>query len=500
MGYLPSFEHDIFLSYARVDDLKPSGVEKGWVESFQEYLEIALARRFGRLGKVKIWRDTRELGGNTVFDEEIQASINRSALFLALLSPGYLHPECYCPKELEWFHRKAQGEPYGLKIGSRGRCFNLLLDDIPPAEWPPGLAGASGFRFHEAAGDGQLVRLSPPGGELFERQLGLLVNDLEETLRAFEEELQRRVQRPAENGANGGANGGGKSQPTVFLAHAEGGLRSVRRRVADELAREGVTVITNIPPPDAPAEHDAAVRQAVSRAALSVHLLDEAEGEEMPGAAGAFYYQRQAEIGLQHARAQLIWVPKTLDLDGVLDDGHREFLRRLESGDRGAARYSFIRNTPSAEAVKREILDRLKQEAERARLDETPHSALLVPHVKDQLHALDLSRVLVARGVMANIIPDEDSPQQNLTRFQELLGGVSLLVIVFGQVAEEWVRERVNSAIKIAVDRRSPLKLCAVYLAGQEDIGIGGLPDFPPVRAFNKPETLARLWDKFIGK
>lgn len=38
MGYIPNFEHDIFISYAHVDNLD------GWVEAFHQHLEVRLAR------------------------------------------------------------------------------------------------------------------------------------------------------------------------------------------------------------------------------------------------------------------------------------------------------------------------------------------------------------------------------------------------------------------------------------------------------------------------
>ncbi|MFP3656698.1 hypothetical protein, partial [Burkholderia sp. SIMBA_052] len=60
MAFVPAFEHDIFISYGRVDDL---GAEK-WVTNFHGALELALAQRHGRVGGVKLWRDTRDLDPN----------------------------------------------------------------------------------------------------------------------------------------------------------------------------------------------------------------------------------------------------------------------------------------------------------------------------------------------------------------------------------------------------------------------------------------------------
>ena len=62
-AYVPGFDYDIFISYAHVDDLK------GWVHAFHQALEIKLAQRFGRVGRVQIWRD-KNLSGDALFDDQ----------------------------------------------------------------------------------------------------------------------------------------------------------------------------------------------------------------------------------------------------------------------------------------------------------------------------------------------------------------------------------------------------------------------------------------------
>src|SRR5258706_5828560 len=71
MAYLPSFEYDIFISYAHVDNLVPRGGGRGWVDRFQEELELELSRRLGRVGAAKIWWDNSLDGSQeTVRSEE----------------------------------------------------------------------------------------------------------------------------------------------------------------------------------------------------------------------------------------------------------------------------------------------------------------------------------------------------------------------------------------------------------------------------------------------
>ena len=122
MGWVSNFEFDIFISYARVDNLTvESDTSHGWVAQFQRHLDVALSKKVGRMDTVKIWRDTRELQGNQLFDRTIQDAIRGSAIFLALTSHGYLQSG-YCKQELTWFCQKAS-EVVDLKptSGSPGR-------------------------------------------------------------------------------------------------------------------------------------------------------------------------------------------------------------------------------------------------------------------------------------------------------------------------------------------------------------------------------------------
>lgn len=50
-AFVPGFEHDLFISYAVVDDEKEYGVQTGWVTAFMKSLEAQLAKSLGRLGR-----------------------------------------------------------------------------------------------------------------------------------------------------------------------------------------------------------------------------------------------------------------------------------------------------------------------------------------------------------------------------------------------------------------------------------------------------------------
>src|ERR1039457_5692627 len=135
MARLSEFEHDIFISYAWVDNQIAEGdlEEKGWVSLFHRYLDVELSKKVGRMNVVKIWRDTRKIQGNQLFDQTIRDAVQGSAVLLALDSTGYLNSK-YCQQELECFYQKAQKEPAGLAACDGYRIFHLLLSNIPIPE------------------------------------------------------------------------------------------------------------------------------------------------------------------------------------------------------------------------------------------------------------------------------------------------------------------------------------------------------------------------------
>jgi hypothetical protein len=151
MAYILGFEHDIFISYAHVDNLVADDEkgEKGWISQFHKQLEIALAQRIGRMGLVKIWRD-KKLEGDHLFDQTIAQGLEKSALFVAILSNGYLASQYCCDKELRRFHQKANTEDYGLQIGDRNRIYAALINNLPHAKWPAEIGRISGHPFHNA--------------------------------------------------------------------------------------------------------------------------------------------------------------------------------------------------------------------------------------------------------------------------------------------------------------------------------------------------------------
>jgi hypothetical protein len=177
MAYVAGFEHDIFLSYSHVDNLRVASRRTGWIEAFHRDLEVRLAQRSGRIGDVTVWRDERRLKGNELFDVTIQEAIERSATFLAVTSHGYLASD-YCRRELQAFHQKAAIDRHGLALGDKLRIFNVLLYDIPYERWPKECQNTTGIRFYSPTRASQHGKPNEPGKGEFDRRVYQLTEDI----------------------------------------------------------------------------------------------------------------------------------------------------------------------------------------------------------------------------------------------------------------------------------------------------------------------------------
>ena len=252
----------------------------------------------------------------------------------------------------------------------------------------------------------------------------------------------------------------------IYLASVADSLRALRKKTREELERQGLKVAPAVPPPFDAASHREAALASLRRSRLAVHLLDGLSGMEIPDRPGASYPQEQLQLAREHARSQVVWVPRQLEIAVVEEEAQRALLEELEAGARGGTGYDFQRGLPSDLAA--DLLEKLRKSAPPAPAAGLP-AVLLDTHCKDQDLVFDVSRSLVEQRVLPYVNPLEDDPRSNLELLRDRLHRVGGLVICQGQVDEEWVSARLEEAIKIAMAEPGPLKVFCVYLGPPHD-------------------------------
>src|SRR5215470_12207275 len=101
MTFVNGFKHDIFVSYAHVDDQAWPGTSQRWVTTLVEGLKLALAQKLGRPDSFSLWMDYK-LPGHKPLTPEIFENLEQSATLLIVLSPGYVASH-WCKDEKNTF-------------------------------------------------------------------------------------------------------------------------------------------------------------------------------------------------------------------------------------------------------------------------------------------------------------------------------------------------------------------------------------------------------------
>ena len=445
MGYIPGFDYDIFITYSHTDNINIED-EEGWVEQFYKILRISLWQSIGT-EEIKIWWDDKRMDGGVIFDDAIAEGIKKSAILLCLNSPSFLNSN-YCKKELELFYNTAKYDSIGLKVEDRSRIINVLLNNIPYLQWPTELSGTSGFPFHDVKEEDDEEdrghKLDPDTPAFKEK-----VNDLCDSLAKLIEILARPVEKEPEF--------------SIYFGDVTETLSKVKKLTLKALEKEGFNIITGLPPPDDEDQHATAVREKLKESALAVHLLNQFPGREIEGEDTMWYPQKQVELGFKYAKQQLIWVPKELDINLIDEEPYKVFMQQLDSGKMVSDKIEYIRGTKGdlpqqiknlAEQLKKQFLQPVKGKL----------SVLLDTHYNDQMYALELSKSLLENQIQPFINPQDDDPRKNINVLEDRISQVNKLVFFYGNVAADWVVERMKAAKQLILSNRYPLKEFVVLM------------------------------------
>jgi TIR domain len=458
MALIPGYEYDIFISYAHVDNEPFSGQTTGWIKLFYDDLKVILARRFGRPDMLKIWFDERNLDGSVVFDQSIEEGIKKSAIMICLNSQGYLASD-YCKLELNTFYKKAQTEKSGLKVADRSRIFNVLLNNIPFKQWPIELSGTAGFPFYYAKEPSDLGDPVETLSAEFKTQMQNVRDAVWNLMNDFQKEQTTGPVKQEKKSEED------KDAFTIYMGEVADTLRTPRKRIMSELEKKGFKVVTGIPPPEEAAAHEKATSEALKKAGLAVHLLDEYPGREIAGEINTCYPQKQTELALKWGKSQMIWVPAETDFAKIEDEKYKLFLEGLESGKAYSTGYEFVRGAKSTLA--KEIIDfaeQVKAQQMQKKTEKGKVSVLLDTHFSDQQYAFDLSKTLLENKIQPFINPQEDDPRKNINLMGERLSQVNKLIFLYGSVSKEWVLERMSAALQLIITNNYPIEDFFIYM------------------------------------
>lgn len=289
----------VFVSYAREDDLSTVPDQKGWVSFLYLALEAELLQR--GLLDVALWRDKREVREFEQFGDDIEEGLQKSDILIAVLSPVYIKKE-WCKTELNRFAELVDSD----KRSGRERIFKVVKREIPLDEEPEPLRGQVGYKFfaHDPESDREVPFYHPGRGA--EAHFWDVVLSLSDDLAGRLQELggEAAAESPAPPTTE-------PSQGKAFLAFTTNDLLEEQRSIRGELEAAGLEVVPaeGETCPLTTTEFESAIAAGIDGARFSLHLLGSTPGFT-PDGAEAPIAQLQLEAAREAGLRRIIWIPR----------------------------------------------------------------------------------------------------------------------------------------------------------------------------------------------
>lgn len=481
MAFIPGYEHDVFVSYAHVDD-QPFieggaglGRSSGWVSTLVRHLKNEMAQKFGRSDAVSVWFDSHNLRGNHRLIDEIAARLERAGIFVAILSPGYIASQ-WCLDEARLFAQGCGGDP-------GRRLFVIEKAPLDGEAAPPACAGRRAYRFWyiDRAEQPRTFAIPQPHADEIDyfRQIEDVARDLRDLCRAL-----RGNQANAPAPAASASVGLGPGAAEVFLAEVTDDLEFKREEVRRYLEQQNVPVLPELSYPLGRAEFAAALDGDLANSRLFVQLLGPMPGKR-PRDVPDGYGWLQLEGARRRGLPILQWRSPDLDLTAIAWPRHRELLE-LET----------VQAT-SLESFKRAILAALAPPpAPPPRRDTGPRPLVFLnTEPRHRAIAADIRGAIGNRAVWAE--PLFEGPAETVREdLEQNLIDCDAMVMVYAD-NPGWARAQLRNFHKLAPRRDRPVRVIPVIDAPPEqkpEIGFF-LPEMVMIdgRSGIGPDVLGRL-------
>lgn len=447
MNYVPNYQHDLFVSYARVDNLPVPGAERGWVSNLVSHIETKLAQKLGRSDAFDLWMDY-EISGHEPLTPQILDAARQSALLLVVLSPGYVASP-WCRRERQTFLDL---------VRERGNASVFVVEREAPLETErlKEFDDLRGFTFWVQERERRAPRiLGDPAPSPSDREYYSRVDDLCEEIA---QELRRlragAGAAPLRPGLSDAA--AIRAGPTVFLADVTDDLETERNQVKRYLHQLGVQVLPETWYSLEPKAFQEEVIRDLGGCALFVQLLSAAPGKR-PADLPQGYVRLQYALALDAGKPMMLWRSPGLNLDQIEDRGHRALVDAPTVFAEGF------------EEFKQAIRDRLFAPPAPPAPSHPNAFVFVDMDSADRPLAAELCQALYRFGVDFALPIQSDNPRENRRDLEENLSACDAVIIIYGVTTVDWVREQLRHCRKAIARRERPLQALALFEGPPED-------------------------------
>lgn len=467
------FTHDIFISYAHLDDRSPFGDEKGWIDLLHERLSVLVSQALGY--ELRVWRDGHNLQGNDELQGAIGEGVTHALLLVPIISPRYVQSD-WCNREMDAFHA-GEPPPRAAAPGFRSRVFKVIKTPLPDHLKnlePEQIRNLIGYQFYgEDQSDGQLHEFSTdPKDKSYWTTLNRLVSDITKTLIELKYSASSQAASTAANTVavpappllvpstvTPAANvvvtpNGAQVAKLVYLAETTSDLARERELVRDELRQRGHAVL---PEQKLPLEElkqtEEAVRANLARCALSVHLVGMRYGSTPEDDARSVVRIQEdlaSERGTSNpAFLRLLWMPPGLMTDSmpITDERQKSFVTELQK--RITAGAELLQT--SVEDLKTRIVEKLNPPAKTTARDDR-HAKLkhvyLICENRDLSMVRPIKQYLFQQNLEVITWLDQGGTDTLMDYHRKNLRECDAALVYFGSGDEPWVRKNLEDLEK----------------------------------------------------
>lgn len=441
MAYLSGYQHDIFVSYAHIDNV-PLGNEKGWVTMLVDHLKIVLDKGLGN-GDTHFWFDP-DLKGNEPFSQKIESGLQGSATLLVIASPSYLRSP-WCARERNAFLKTVRE-----RSAAGSRIFRVDVDKLDRKEFPPEFGELLGYTFWTTDKNGNPRTLGQPIVDAqVEPEYFTALTKLKIELCG---ELERLRALPP------GQTTLPRSGTSIFLAEVTDDLEEQREELDSYAKQAGLSVLpATWYPRDDLGEYQRRMQADLEQSKLFVQLLGELPGKKpsgWPSRLPIVQYQQAKEKGCHI----LQWRARETDLEKLKTTAPEHHSLVVGPEVRACGIEEFKR------AVVEEATRAPKAPPKPVR---SPSNILVFVNSDspDRQLAEEVCQILFDEGIGFSkpLVDEKTKPAEVREDLEMNLATCDGLIVVYGSTPVTWVRRQLAQGRKILSQREQPLAVLGIF-------------------------------------
>lgn len=433
--------HDIFVSYAHIDDQPPEGLEEGWITYFAGELNKLVAIKLGRYPDV--WMDYL-LPKNVQVNATLNEKIRDSKTIVLFMSPSYLNSK-WCEQEIGDFLAINRAR------NNKESVFIVAVEKTKRENWHQRLQELTPLELYRESRSGTVQRLGYPRPP-FDRQdeYWTKLNELAHLIKNQLELINDIHGNDIDVAADAAQSD--KKIPTVWIAQPTADLHSHWEHLASSIRQRGAKIL--------PLGHSTypldvndlriAIESDLTRSDLLIQLLSPESGDV------AKILELQALAAKMRATtadvAFLQWRLENIDLLAITDSKHRELLQ-------GTIACGF-------EQFRQQVLEKLdklinpKSKEPINKQDQNTLALCVSAGQKDSKLAKEIEGLLAELNHVPIPIPPVPEKDETIEKYnadlRSLLEDVDGVILAYSQESLMWLHGQHAKVRKALAQRPSP--------------------------------------------